>query len=419
MKLSIIIPCFNEEKTIETLLSKVLNLDLGSIKKEVIVVDDGSFDKTKEILEKFKHYKEVKIIHHQKNLGKGEAIKTALNFVTGDYIIIQDADLEYEVKEIKEMVDFAIENKLNVLYGSRNLKKNPRSSILFSWGGKFLSFLTNLLYGSKLTDEATCYKLIKTEVIKKIPIESSRFGFCPEITAKLLRLGYKIEEIPISYYPRSIKEGKKIRFSDGLEALWILLKYRFWKNKSSFNLIDRMLRYLRLKKVLNQLNKEDLVLDLGCGPDFALYNFIKDKVKKYVGVDKELASEISDYKLELLKLNLDSIEKLPFPNFSFDKIVALALIEHLKNYQNLINECYLKLKKGGSLLITTPSPTARIILEVLANLSIISKKEIEDHKQYFTKDRIIKVLTDGGFRKENISIEDFELGLNYFVKAIK
>jgi glycosyltransferase involved in cell wall biosynthesis len=230
MKLSIIIPCFNEEKTIKALLWKVLNLDLSPLEKEIIVVDDGSFDGTREILKEFIFFEGIKILFHEKNLGKGEAIKTALKFVSGDYIIIQDADLEYNVNDIKEMTNFALTNNLDVLYGSRNLKKNPRSSFLFYLGGRLLTFLTNFLYGSNLTDEATCYKLIKTEVIKKIQLNCSGFDFCPEVTAKLLRLGYKIKEIPISYSPRNFQQGKKIKFFDGLKGVWILLKYRFWKN---------------------------------------------------------------------------------------------------------------------------------------------------------------------------------------------
>lgn len=228
-RLSIVIPCFNEKDTIELLLQRISKLDLSPTEKEVILVDDGSTDGTRKILRNFNRANHLKIFFHERNAGKGGAIRTALNYVTGDYIIIQDADLEYDLNDLKKMVTCAEKNNLDVLYGSRNLKINQRSSPLFHLGGKFLTWLANLLYGSNITDEPTCYKLIKTDLIKKMKLRCKGFDFCPEVTAKLARLGCDIQEIPISYFPRKIREGKKIRYFHGVQAIWILLKYKFWK----------------------------------------------------------------------------------------------------------------------------------------------------------------------------------------------
>jgi glycosyltransferase involved in cell wall biosynthesis len=229
-KLSIIVPVYNEKKTILEILKRVENVNLEDLgfEKEIIIVDDGSTDGTREILKKLTS--KYKIIFHPKNKGKGSAIKSGLKKVTGDYVIIQDADLEYDPKDYRALLECAIKNQAQVVYGSRTLNpKNRYSHFIYYLGGKFLSFLTSFLYGAKITDEATGYKLFKTELLKKISLESKGFDFCPEVTAKILKQRIKIFEVPISYYPRKKKEGKKIRVSDGLKAAFLLIKLRFAK----------------------------------------------------------------------------------------------------------------------------------------------------------------------------------------------
>lgn len=228
MTLSIIIPIFNEKNTISEILKRIENASLGdsSFKKEIIMVDDGSTDGTRDILKSLEG--KYKVIYHSINQGKGAAIKTGLNHITGDYVIIQDADLEYDPKDHKKLLEFAIKNNAEVVYGSRRLNaKNGYSHLSFYLGGIFLNWLTRTLYGLKITDESTCYKLFKTETIKKIPLECKRFEFCPEITAKIAKRKIKIYEVPIEYYPRHKKEGKKINWRDGLEAVRTLIKYKF------------------------------------------------------------------------------------------------------------------------------------------------------------------------------------------------
>ncbi len=230
MKLSIIIPCYNERQTIASILKLIDAVNLGSVKKEIIIVDDRSNDGTTSILKKYPP-KKYKVFYHKKNSGKGAAIRTGLKNVTGDIVLIQDADLEYDPRDYPKLIEPIIKGKAQVVYGSRerNRQNKRHSGWSFYAGGLFLTWLTNLLYGSKLTDEATCYKAFDANLIRKIPLQCQRFEFCPEITAKVLRRGIKIAEVPIAYHPRTTQDGKKIRLRDGIEAIWTLIKYRFTK----------------------------------------------------------------------------------------------------------------------------------------------------------------------------------------------
>lgn len=227
MKLSIIIPVFNEKNTIIEILKKVDEVDFGNIQKEVVIIDDCSTDGTRKIIEDLQG--SYKIIFHNVNQGKGLAIRTGLKIANGDYAVIQDADLEYDPNDLRVMVNTMVAENMDVLYGSRRLnKKNiQHSGFQYYLGGWFLTILTNLLYGQKLTDEPTCYKMFKTELIKSMPLRCCRFEFCPEVTALASLSGHHINEIPISYYPRHKKEGKKIRWNDAITAVKILFKYRF------------------------------------------------------------------------------------------------------------------------------------------------------------------------------------------------
>ncbi len=220
MKLSILIPVYNEESTIEKVIENVKKLPID---KEIIVIDDCSKDKTYEILKKIEG---IKVLHHEKNMGKGAAIKTGLNATTGEYAVIQDADLEYNPKDLIKMFEIAKKEKAKVIYGSRFKGKGkflPESYI----ANKFLTFLTNLLFGAKITDMETCYKMMPTQLFKKLKIEANRFDIEPEITAKVCRLGYKIYEVPISYSAR--RKGKKIGVKDGFKAIFTLIKWKFIK----------------------------------------------------------------------------------------------------------------------------------------------------------------------------------------------
>jgi dolichol-phosphate mannosyltransferase len=225
-RLSVIIPVYNEERTLAELVARVRAVDVD---KQLIAVDDGSSDASGEILEALA--KEpgdaLQVLRHSENRGKGAAIATGLGHAVGDLVIIQDADLEYDPNDYHALVAPFDDPAVSVVYGSRNLQRNPRSNFSFYWGGRLLSLVANWLYGAHITDEATCYKVFRTELLKEIGVASHGFEFCPEVTAKILRRGIEIREVPIAYHPRLWDEGKKISWQDGIIAVWVLIKYRF------------------------------------------------------------------------------------------------------------------------------------------------------------------------------------------------
>ncbi len=227
MKTSIIVPCFNEKKTIEKIIDKLNSLNFD---KEIIVVDDCSNDGTKEIIEKIVNKYEIKIVLNDRNYGKGYCIKKGLIESTGDIIIVQDADLEYEPSDISKLINPIKNGNADVVYGSRFIGSEERR-ILFFWhsiGNKFLTTLSNMFSNLNLTDMECCYKAFKSEIIKTINLKENRFGFEPEITAKISKKDIKIYEVGIKYFGRKYSEGKKITWVDGFRAIYCIIFYSFF-----------------------------------------------------------------------------------------------------------------------------------------------------------------------------------------------
>lgn len=228
-------PAFNEENTIGEILNRLafvirndLPREIGS--SEIVIVNDGSMDRTQSIIEEFKlSNPDLNVKNfYQKNGGKGLAIRKAIQEADADILVVQDADLEYDPKDFTVMLPYIVNGRYSVVYGSRFLDhQNKHSYSSFYIGGRLVSFVSNFLYGLHLTDEPTCYKMFTRESVSKIKLNCTGFEFCPEFTAKIAKAGYDILEVPIHYYPRSIEEGKKISWIDGVEAIWTLIKYRF------------------------------------------------------------------------------------------------------------------------------------------------------------------------------------------------
>jgi glycosyltransferase involved in cell wall biosynthesis len=223
--LSVIIPAYNEAGTLEEIIRRVRATGLV---QQLVVVDDGSSDDSPAILARAAGgVPPLHILRHARNQGKGAAIQTGLAAVMGDVVLVQDADLEYDPADYPALLAPFGKSGVEVVYGSRNLRRNPQSSFCFYWGGRLLSWVTNRLYGSRITDEATGYKVIRTALLRDMNLEKEGFEFCAEVTGKLLRRGVRIHEVPISYRPRSRREGKKIKWTDGFIAIQTLLRYRF------------------------------------------------------------------------------------------------------------------------------------------------------------------------------------------------
>jgi glycosyltransferase involved in cell wall biosynthesis len=227
VKLSIIMSVYNERETLREILSQVRAVNLEGIDKEIVAVDDGSTDGSRDILAEEAAVGDLIVFYHEVNQGKGAGVRTGIEHASGDLILIQDADLEYDPRDYPALIRPIIEKRVTVVYGSRFL--GPRKAMLF-WhmlGNKLLTLTTNVLYNTILSDMETCYKCFRADVVKGIPLHARRFEFEPEITAKVLKRGHRIFEVPITYYGREYHEGKKISWRDAPLAFWTLIKYRF------------------------------------------------------------------------------------------------------------------------------------------------------------------------------------------------
>jgi dolichol-phosphate mannosyltransferase len=227
LKLSVLIPVHNEESTIEEVILRVGAVDLNGMELEVIIVDDASTDGTPDKLEQYRGRPELVVLRHEANRGKGSAIRTGLASATGDIVIIQDADLEYDPLEYPKLIAPIVAGEADVVYGSRFKGRAENMALRNLVANKILAWAATVLFFRRITDEATCYKVFRADLLRSFDLECERFEFCPEVTAKTLRGGYALVEVPIEYHARTVEAGKKIKMRDGFEALWTLVRYRF------------------------------------------------------------------------------------------------------------------------------------------------------------------------------------------------
>ena len=222
--LSVVMPVYNERATIEEIVKRVLAVPL---RVELIVVDDGSTDGTREVLRALEKERPIKLVLQPANAGKGAALRRGFQEVTGDLVVIQDADLEYSPEEFPQLIELICQGRADVVYGSRFLGRHRVFMFTHYAGNRFLTLVTNVLYNTMLTDMETCYKVMRTEVLRSMTLDANGFGIEPELTAKIFKRHYRVYEVPITYDGRGYEEGKKITWRDGVVALWVLLKYRF------------------------------------------------------------------------------------------------------------------------------------------------------------------------------------------------
>ena len=370
MKLSVIIPAYNEINTIGEILSRVLEVDLP---KEVIVVDDYSTDGTREFLREWEAARkkepkdEVRILYQPQNIGKGAALRSGFQAATGDLVIIQDADLEYHPEEYSKLIEPILDGRADVVYGSRFLG-TPRRVLMFrhTLGNKLLTFFSNLCTDLNLTDMETGYKVFKKEVLDHLHLKSNRFGFEPEVTAKVAKMNYRLYEVPISYSGREYWEGKKINWMDGLRAIFSIVRYNFfdWETEDivyqTLQNMKRLHRYNRwiFSKFQPFLGRRVLEIGSGIG-NITKFLLDRDLViatdvePKYLSLLKNIFGKYKKFTVERLSIPGAEIER--YRSYHIDSVICFNVLEHIEQDKAALRNIYDLLEPGGRFLLLVPS----------------------------------------------------------------
>ena len=408
MKLSIVMPAFNERRTIREIINRVLTVDLGDLERELVIVDDGSSDGTREILAEYDGKHGVRVMEQLENMGKGAAVARGLREATGDIMIIQDADLEYDPDEYTIVLRPILEGKADVVYGSRFLGHPHGHRVLYFWhsvGNRLLTLLSNMFTGLNLTDMETCYKAMTRIVVDRLDLQSRRFGIEPEITCKVARLGVRIYEVPISYDGRTYSEGKKIGLKDAFQAVWTILRYSRWeapKNDVGALTLRRMARLQQYNRWLHDRFDGYLgrrILEVGSG--------VGNQTRYFADRDRVVASDIEPHYVRELQNKFEKTGSVRVASFQFplteankedlrreriDTIVCLNVLEHIEDHENTLRDFAAILPAGGHLVLLVPSmPGLYGTLDVNLN-----------HFRRYDKEPLRALLEGSGFQVETL-----------------